>query len=209
MARVLILLALALAVLPTAAADPKSKPAYPFAFRDVGEDAGLFPHAAGIAGHSAGWGDADGDGWIDLYVGTFHKPGSKPNLFFRNDRGKFKPDDQATLAIPTRATGSVFADLDNDGDLDLYIASMPQPKGGLRGCALFRNDGGRKFSDVSKDNGASSTSWSAKTRSRATTARRPKARDSFATGGASNSKTCRGLLESPRESPGSALPRPM
>ena len=133
------------------AADPKAPP---FVFRDVGDEAGLFPHVAGIAGHSAGWGDVDGDGWLDLYVGTFHKPGTKPNLFFRNVRGKFTLDNQESIAIPTRATGSVFADLDNDGDLDLYVASMPQPKNGLRGCALFRNEGGGKFADVSKDNGA-------------------------------------------------------
>jgi hypothetical protein len=127
---------------------------YPFVFKDVGDEAGLFPHVAGIRGHGAAWGDVDGDGWLDLYVATFHTDGSKPNLFFRNDKGKFKPDDQKALAISTRGTGVVFADLDNDGDLDLYIGSMPQPKNNLTGCALFRNDGGGKFTDVSKDNGA-------------------------------------------------------
>jgi hypothetical protein len=126
----------------------------PFIFRDVGDESGLFPHLTGIAGHSAGWGDVDGDGWIDLYVGTFHKPGTKPNLFLRSIRGKFQPDTQEALGISTRASGSVFADLDNDGDLDLYVSSMPQAKSGLRGCALFRNDGGGKFTDVSKDNRA-------------------------------------------------------
>jgi hypothetical protein len=129
-------------------------PKYPFVFKDVAEEAGLFPHLAGIRGHGAAWGDADGDGWIDLYVGTFHGGGSRANLFFRNEKGKFKLDDQKALTIPTRATGTVFADLDDDGDLDLYVASMPQPKNGLVGCTLFRNDGGGRFTDVSKDNGA-------------------------------------------------------
>ena len=149
MSRAIVFVVLSAAV--AAAADPKAPP---FVFRDVGDEAGLFPHVSGIAGHSAGWGDVDGDGWLDLYVGTFHKPGTKPNLFFRNVRGKFTPDTQEAVAIPSRATGSVFADLDNDGDLDLYVGSMPQPKNGLRGCALFRNDGGGRFTDVSRDNAA-------------------------------------------------------
>ena len=156
-----------LAVLPLAAglaiascpvAEPAGKKVtraadYPFVFKDEAEDAGLFPHIAGIRGHGAAWGDVDGDGWIDLYVGTFLGGGSGPNLFFRNENGKFRPDDQHSLALPARATGMVFADLDNDGDLDLYVASMPQPKNGLVGCTLFRNDGG-KFTDVSKDSGS-------------------------------------------------------
>jgi hypothetical protein len=132
-------------------------------FRDAGEPAGLFPHVAGIRGHGAGWGDVDGDGWIDLYVGTFHTDRSRPNLFFRNGGGAFRPDDQAVLAISTRATGVIFADLDNDGDLDLYVGSMPAAANSklavreghaLAGCSLFRNDGGGRFTNVSAGNGA-------------------------------------------------------
>jgi hypothetical protein len=139
---------------PAAQKPEPAKPQYPFVFKDVAEEAGLFPHIAGIRGHGAAWGDADGDGWIDLYVGTFQGAGSRGNLFFRNDHGKFKLDDQKPLAVAGRCTGTVFADLDNDGDLDLYVASMPQPKNNLAGCTLFRNDGGGKFTAVSKGNGA-------------------------------------------------------
>src|SRR5262245_39391216 len=96
---------------------------YPFAFTDAGDAAGLFPHAANIWGHGAAWGDVDGDGWIDLYIATFHMPGSKPNLFFRNKKGKFELDPQKPLAVSTRGTGVLFADLDNDGRLDLFLPS--------------------------------------------------------------------------------------
>jgi hypothetical protein len=148
---------LIVALTSSAPADP------PFVFRDVTRSAGLLPAVSGIKGHAAGWGDADGDGWIDLYVGAFNTGGSKPNLFFRNNRGTFRLDGQKTLRLPSRPTGSIFADLDNDGDLDLYVSSMPAGEDSrlakrlghpLRGCSLFRNDGGGKFTDVSKGNAA-------------------------------------------------------
>lgn len=127
---------------------------YPFAFTDAGDSAGLFPHAANIWGHGAAWGDVDGDGWIDLYIATFHMPGSKPNLFFRNKQGKFEVDTQKALTVSTRGTGVLFADLDNDGDLDLYLGNMPKPKDQHTGCALLSNDGKGNFTDISTDCGA-------------------------------------------------------
>jgi hypothetical protein len=124
-----------------------------FVFRDAGEAAGIFPAAEGIRGHGAAWGDVDGDGWTDLYIGTFGGKDAKNNLLLRNVRGRFTLDEQESLRLPMRATGTILADLDNDGDLDLYVASMPQPKNGLVGCTLLRNDGG-KFTNVSHDNAA-------------------------------------------------------
>lgn len=139
-----------------------------FRFRDVGQETGFLPAAAGIQGHGAGWGDVDGDGWADLYVGTFHYTNTQPNLLFRNRKGRFELDDQPQLRISTRATGVLFADLDNDGDLDLYVASMPSPEGSglakrmghaFAGCSLFRNDGEGRFTDISKDNAACPTEF--------------------------------------------------
>ncbi len=133
-----------------------------FTFRDVTSAVGLLPDVSGIRGHGAAWGDVDGDGWIDLYVATFRTDGSKPNLFFRNKNGIFRLDDQESLRLSTRATGVVFADLDNDGDLDLYVGSMPAPVGSrlamqlgqpLSGCSLLRNESGT-FTNISQDNAA-------------------------------------------------------
>ena len=134
-----------------------------FRFKDAGDEAGLFPGLTNIAGHGAGWGDIDGDGWADLYVGTFGGKSydSKPNQLFRNREGKFTLESQQAVEIPARTTGVAFADLDNDGDLDLYVGSMPitaaskaaERQGVLAGCSLFRNDGG-KFTDISQNNGA-------------------------------------------------------
>ncbi|MBW3598158.1 MAG: CRTAC1 family protein [Planctomycetes bacterium] len=133
-----------------------------FVFEDAGEQAGLFPHVAGIAGHGVAWGDADGDGWPDLYVGTFgSKPyNSKPNQLFLNREGMFEVDDQPQLRVVGRANGAVFADFDNDGDLDLYTTNHA-----IRGRGddtqhfqepnhFFRNDGEGRFTDVSDASGA-------------------------------------------------------
>ena len=123
-----------------------------FSFKMAGISTGLLPAADSVFGHGAGWGDADGDGWIDLYVGTFNKNGDKPNMLFHNGKGKFSLDKQKSLKISTRATGVVFADLDNDGDLDLYVGSMPNLKENATGNSLFRNEGGGVFTDISKGN---------------------------------------------------------
>lgn len=133
-----------------------AEPASAFQFSDVAEPMGLFPAIEGICAHAAGWGDADGDDKPDLLVATFanaKREGKTHRLLLQRD-GKFVVDDQTALQIPGRATGALFADLDNDGDLDLYISSMPQPKDGVRGCALFRNDGKGKYADVSAGNAA-------------------------------------------------------
>ena len=142
--------------LTTSAAEPA------FRFRDAGAEAGIFPALENIAGHGAAWGDIDGDGWVDLYVGTFgSKPyNSKPNQLLRNKEGKFSLDDQQVLRVVGRANGAALVDLDNDGDLDLVATNHA-----IEGQAdnshfrtpnkLFRNDGSGKFTDVSADSGVS------------------------------------------------------
>lgn len=129
---------------------------FPFAFKDVGADAGIFPHAAGLRGHGAAWGDLDGDGWPDLFVATFHNAGSKPGFLLRNDKGKFRPDNQEHLHTTGIGSGALFVDLTNSGRLDLYVSNCAYGRGdvGQLPGYLFRNDGGGIFTDVSKDSGA-------------------------------------------------------
>src|SRR6516225_2352379 len=136
-----------------AAEDPRPG-TYPFVFTDATESAGLLPDVANIWGHGAAWGDVDGDGWLDLYVATFHMPDSKHNMLFRNKKGKFELDTQKSLAVSTRGTGVLFADLDNSGRLHLFLGNMPDRANKHAGCKLFRNDGKGNFTDISNECGA-------------------------------------------------------
>lgn len=129
---------------------------YPFVFKDVGDEADIFPAVEGIRGHAAAWGDADGDGWPDLFVGTFHNSGSKPGVLLRNVKGKFTPDKQEHLRTSGIGSGALFVDLTNSGRLDLYVSHCAHGKDGVLAVPslLFRNDGDGKLTDISKGSGA-------------------------------------------------------
>lgn len=142
-------------------------------FEDVTEKAGLIEPLKGIMGHGGAFGDVDGDGLPDLYVGGFadrpdseYEPadGAMPNVLLRNLGGlKFDVWKQEAAEFHSRTSGAVFADLDNDGDVDLYVANNTKGKSGSKqepqrtaqvtGSKLFRNDNGTLV-DVSKTSGA-------------------------------------------------------
>jgi len=142
-------------------------------FADVTREAKLIEPLAGIMGHGGAWGDFDGDGDLDLYVGGFaDRPGEMyapatgpvPNkLLCNRGDGTFEPVDDSPVTFYGRTSGAVFADLDNNGTLELYVSnnckgktsarSGPQREAQLRYSNLYRNDRG-KFIDVSANSGA-------------------------------------------------------
>lgn len=134
-----------------------------FVFQEVGEEAGILPPAAAIKGHAAAWGDADGDGWIDLYVGTYHDKGSKTNLLFRNTGdGKFNLDEQETLRLSSHTSAAIFEDFNNNGDLDLYVSNNvhgTKQKVAVNTNIPCRNEGVGRFTDVSPSSGLSPVSF--------------------------------------------------
>ena len=123
---------------------------------------GLAGPLKGFMAHAAACGDVDGDGDLDLYLGSFcDRPAEKyigasgpvPNVLFINEGGRFEDSGQQALAVKARSSGAAFVDLDNDGDLDLYVAANSKRKGLRVPNKLFENDRGR-FRDVSEGNGA-------------------------------------------------------
>lgn len=147
--------------------------ASPFRFTDATAEAGLKTVFYGAFNHAIAWGDFDGDGRVDLFLGNFADRGSAKNyglakpianqLFRQVAGGKFERFPSEAVDLPMRCSGAVFVDLDNDGDLDLYVTSNRQAKPmgedwqrivRAAGCRLYRNDGAGKFVDVSEASGA-------------------------------------------------------
>ena len=139
-------------------------------FSDVTAKAGV--GGASLAGRkmwsiAAGWIDYNNDGQLDLFVSNYcqwdprHEPvcaglagrgychpnafGPLSNTLYRNNGdGTFTDVSQETgiSAVQGKGMGVVFADYDQDGFPDIFVANDNSPN------LLFHNLGGRKFEEV-------------------------------------------------------------
>ena len=110
----------------------------------------------------AGWFDYDGDGRLDLYLVQGHDDsarafaaGRQSNVLYRNlGDGKFK-DVTASAGVGSRLYGSGLAvgDIDNDGDMDLYVTNYGPN-------VLYVNNGDGTFTDETATSGTISPLWS-------------------------------------------------
>jgi hypothetical protein len=146
-------------------------------FQDVAASVGL---SASGWGQGVCAGDYDNDGFTDLFVTYWGQ-----NHLYRNIKGtRFEDVTERTHLRQARVrynTGCAFTDIDNDGNLDLFLANYlkfdpantPKPgenpycfyRGipvacGPRGLAfdrniLYRNNGDGTFSDISATSGVS------------------------------------------------------
>ncbi len=111
------------------------------------EDAGRhskpvhYDHGNGIA-----VADVDGDGLYDIY---FVNQVGGNELWKNLGDGKFKNiTKEAGVGLPDRISVTAsFADIDNDGDQDLFVTSV------RGGNVLFENDGHGHFKDITKEAG--------------------------------------------------------
>lgn len=107
----------------------------------------------------AGWSysvaaaDADNDGFVDVYVSNGGLGHSGVNYLYRNEGGErfLKIEDQPPATDDQPTGGASWADYDNDGDQDLFVANRAPNNPDLNRLALYRNDGGFNFTRVDEE----------------------------------------------------------
>jgi hypothetical protein len=91
-------------------------------FTNVSHEAGL---DKSVFAMGANFGDIDNDGWSDMYLGTGNPDFRSliPNKMFKNVNGKQFADvtNCARVGNLQKGHGVAFADIDNDGDQDIFI----------------------------------------------------------------------------------------
>ena len=152
------------------------EPAREIRFTDVAAEVGLrfrhdnaatperhFPETAEGGGAFL---DADGDGRLDVYLvqgapvapreGGSDGRAAPANAFFRQTESGSFEEIGARLGVDDRGVGMgcCAADVDNDGDPDLYVTNYGAN-------ALFENAGGDRFSRVTGAAGVGGARWSA------------------------------------------------
>lgn len=107
-------------------------------FENVLSEAAFLSNRHYVNGSGVALGDADGDGWTDIYFANLEGH----NVLYKNIGGWRFQDitEEAGVAAAGRfSTGAVFADIDGDADLDLFVTAMGGPN------ALYVNDGAGRF----------------------------------------------------------------
>jgi hypothetical protein len=101
------------------------------------------------------WADIDNDGDVDLYVVNGRYPAGEPNkLFVNNGNGTFSEGAAAAgINDPNWGLGASFADIDNDGDSDLFVSNY------IGGNNLYLNDGQGGFAKASQQIAAGQEGW--------------------------------------------------
>lgn len=122
-------------------------------FNDFGRQL-LLPHELSSEGPCMAWADVNGDSHADVFVGG--SAGSIAEIHLGDGKGNFKlvPTPAFVKAAAAEDSAAKFADLDDDGDLDLIIGrgSYEFEEGdALQRNAIFLNDGNGEFTPMASD----------------------------------------------------------
>ncbi|MBL7932182.1 MAG: VCBS repeat-containing protein [Bacteroidia bacterium] len=106
---------------------------------------------------SSSWGDYDNDGDMDVFLAN----DQSPNALFRNDGGfSFTKIITDTVSkTPGHSFGSSWSDIDNDGDIDLYVTNSFFSTS-LYENYLYMNNGDGTFQRTNSGTIASHLDWS-------------------------------------------------
>jgi enediyne biosynthesis protein E4 len=118
-------------------------------FTDVTDKSGIGAYKGRTMGVTAA--DFDGDGYPDIYVAN----DKTENYLFRNKHDGTFEEIAADAGVAygqngesTSAMGPVFADIDGDGRMDLWVTDSKYNR-------LMRNNGNRQFDDIGATSGIS------------------------------------------------------
>lgn len=121
-------------------------------FKNITKEAGLYKSVFAMG---SSFGDIDNDGWLDMFFGTGNPNFDSliPNRMFRNNGGK--GFNEITRSSRTgslqKGHGVAFADLDNDGDQDMYVDLGGAYEGDAFPSALYMNPGQNKNNWINID----------------------------------------------------------
>ena len=124
---------------------------------------GVTPDTPAMMGGGLCWLDYDNDGKLDLFVvnnyaesdlGRYDAEGGLPrSALFHNVGGRFvNVTDASGAGLAVRGQGCVAADLNGDGDTDVYVSTASDDK-------LLWNNGNGTFTEGARSSGVASFGW--------------------------------------------------
>lgn len=148
-----------------------------FEFKDISTSAGIDQHRGWCNGVTMS--DVNQDGWLDIYIsrgGWKDSPSLRANLLYINNQDGTFTERAAEFGLNDtgHSNHSVFFDMDNDNDLDMYLVNRPEvfniplsqmyerslnPPDYSRD-KLFMNDGTNHFKEVSLERGIKNYGYS-------------------------------------------------
>lgn len=142
-------------------------------FTDITKEVGLdFIHETGATGNlympeimasGVALFDYDNDGDLDIFFTNGHKglpdteiDNATPNRLFRQESNGHFTDVTADSGLTNRSysIGVAIGDIDNDGDVDMYVTNYGKDR-------LYRNRGDGTFEDITNASGIHVERWSA------------------------------------------------